>query len=342
MTLTSSRCSVVYLNMLTDYVRQHQISNQLTWARDYLPNMDTRKQIPVSQLLELVAELHRCTGALTFGLDIGKKLPPTGYGIMSLAFMNCQTLEEVLQLTLRFTPLLNEALIHECVQEAPHTTLLLNSEIQVPEMIPLIELDFASMPTLARFLVGQENASRVQLEEVCFRHPPQALPEVYAAHFGCPVRFNQTTNRIRLRSSLLALPVKSSDPRVCRFILNKVEEQVLRNQQRQPLQHKVSQFIAKELPQGIPGIHQAAQAFNMSVSTLKKHLSQEGVTYSSLCDSVRQNMALRLIADNTRLKEICSLLGFSSASNLNRAFKRWTCMTPSEYRQHMLNQRKSA
>ena len=37
-----------------------------------------------------------------------------------------------------------------------------------------------------------------------------------------------------------------------------------------------------------------------------------------------------------QIKTICSSLNFSSSSAFNRAFKRWTSMTPTEYRQRMI------
>ena len=83
----------------------------------------------------------------------------------------------------------------------------------------------------------------------------------------------------------------------------------------------------------MPGAEDIARHFNMSLSTLKKHLHQDNTNYTIICDEVRKKISINLMGQKElKLKAIYHQLGFSSASTFNRAFRRWMNMSPSEYR----------
>ncbi|WBV66702.1 helix-turn-helix domain-containing protein [Legionella pneumophila] len=72
----------------------------------------------------------------------------------------------------------------------------------------------------------------------------------------------------------------------------------------------------------------------MTSRTLRRHLQRLDVTYQELLDEVREQKAKTfLLNNNISMTEICFLLGFQDTSNFSKAFKRWTGITPTEYRE---------
>jgi AraC-like DNA-binding protein len=69
---------------------------------------------------------------------------------------------------------------------------------------------------------------------------------------------------------------------------------------------------------------------------LQRRLESEGTSFQDVVDSVREEMARRIMADpakkNVTVGELAYLLGFSEISAFSRAFKRWTGMTPTQWR----------
>ncbi len=66
---------------------------------------------------------------------------------------------------------------------------------------------------------------------------------------------------------------------------------------------------------------------------MQRKLAEEGLAFEDLVDEMRRDLALRYLADpKIAVAEVAYLLGYSEPSPFNRAFKRWTGVTPSEAR----------
>lgn len=80
-------------------------------------------------------------------------------------------------------------------------------------------------------------------------------------------------------------------------------------------------------------IRQMAQLADMSVRSFQRRLANEEVVFSELVQTVRRDLALELLADDSLpLEEIAARLGYSKASNFSRAFQRWTGKSPMVFR----------
>lgn len=79
--------------------------------------------------------------------------------------------------------------------------------------------------------------------------------------------------------------------------------------------------------------HVASQ-LGISVRNLQRRLRPLGTTYQQLLDEARQELAIKLIAEGDQpLYEIAYLVGYTEPSAFYKAFRRWTGMTPGEFRQ---------
>ena len=90
------------------------------------------------------------------------------------------------------------------------------------------------------------------------------------------------------------------------------------------------------MPCGYPAIEQVAEQMGSSVRTLQRRLLDSGITYSTLVEQVRHDLARRKL-ETTQLyvAEVARDLGFKDHSSFSRAFLRWTGMSPRAYRQSL-------
>ena len=79
--------------------------------------------------------------------------------------------------------------------------------------------------------------------------------------------------------------------------------------------------------------NEVADQLAMSGRHLVRKLGEEGSSFKLLRDALLQGMAEKELQAGTRLADIADKLGFSDESAFSKAFKRWTGMTPANYRE---------
>ena len=78
---------------------------------------------------------------------------------------------------------------------------------------------------------------------------------------------------------------------------------------------------------------EVARAVRMSPRTLRRKLTEQGSSLSSLFDEERRERALLLRRmPELSLAEVAERLGYRNVQNFERAFRRWTGATPAAYR----------
>jgi AraC-like DNA-binding protein len=71
----------------------------------------------------------------------------------------------------------------------------------------------------------------------------------------------------------------------------------------------------------------------MTRRTLTRRLAQEGTSYSELLKEARYQTALHYLQHSRHsVEDIAFLVGFSECGPFARAFKRWSGVSPADYR----------
>ncbi len=95
----------------------------------------------------------------------------------------------------------------------------------------------------------------------------------------------------------------------------------------------VSQVARLCLRPGHPELRDVCAAIGFSTRTLQRRLAEAGQSYSSLIDSARCTRALELVRESAyRITDVAYALGYSDLANFTHAFRRWTGVSPREFR----------
>lgn len=173
---------------------------------------------------------------------------------------------------------------------------------------------------------------------VAFVHPPTAPLDEYARVFGCRVEFRQDASEIVIPREALALPMKDASPELCavldRHAVLLVEKLPAETAS---LLERVEHALALELRGGTPSLASIARRLGVTERTLQRRLGEENLSFRAVVEKARAQLARRYLADAAiGLGEVGFLVGFSDASAFYKAFRRWTGLTPGEFRERAL------
>ncbi|WP_062270304.1 AraC family transcriptional regulator [Endozoicomonas arenosclerae] len=184
---------------------------------------------------------------------------------------------------------------------------------------------------IAGWLIGEP----ISLEEVRFDAPwPERISQ-YEALFDATVTCNSPVSALRFDSSFLDRPVIKNQRDVQQLMLNFLQGLFDVRYKDRSLSVKIEEHLGSHEGE-MPTLKSLAGSFNMSVPTLHRHLQKENTSYQALKNQYRRKRAEEMLM--TRRLSICEIAvqsGFSDAAAFHRAFKKWTGITPNQYRQSL-------
>jgi AraC-like DNA-binding protein len=181
--------------------------------------------------------------------------------------------------------------------------------------------------------VTSEVFGPLRFDEVRFRHDAQVPLERYEAVFGCRPRFLAAKDALITSAAVLDHTNPAGDERLVEVLERYAEARLREIPERPTLSARVASLIREALPRGELDVASIARRLRMSERTLRRRLEAERTSHSDLLDGVRRELALRYLGEEgLSVEEASFRLGFNGSSGLNRAFKRWTGVSPSEYR----------
>jgi len=95
---------------------------------------------------------------------------------------------------------------------------------------------------------------------------------------------------------------------------------------------RANHLIAKRLGRASVAIDVIAAEMNMSVRSLRRHLTEEGTSFRQMLQEHRRTMIETVLrSDGARLCDLAGRMGYSDSAVLSRAFKAWTGLSPRAY-----------
>jgi AraC-like DNA-binding protein len=160
---------------------------------------------------------------------------------------------------------------------------------------------------------------------------PRAAPaeaELYARHFGCPVRFDAETAAFAFDASTMSRKLEGAQLQRWQALKAGLERQV--NPQLVPALYRTVRSL---LAQGVANRQATAQQLALHRRTFNRRLRKHGTSFRAVLDEVRHEAARQLLRDTTLpIIDVAAALGYAEASSFNHAFRRWSGLTPTAWR----------
>ncbi|WP_152224051.1 AraC family transcriptional regulator [Pseudomonas sp. SCB32] len=260
------------------------------------------------------------------GLRLGSALQVGHLDMVGALLMSCEHFGEALEALLEYYPIIAEGSEFQLERDTARVRLVYRPSYGVRRE-ERVEAALASLVHLTRWITGE----RVTPTRLTLCHSARAEQACYEQVLGCPigVGFAETENALCFALADLEVPLIQANA-LMREHLRALADAQLQRLGAQSLAAQV-QHLLRQQPRW--GKERVAEQLALSGRHLNRKLADEGTSFKLLREQVLHGMAEQLLRESPRLAEVAERLGFSDESAFAKAFRRWSGMTPGQFRQ---------
>lgn len=277
----------------------------------------------IARACELLAEPH-------LALRLPAELPLKRYDALALAVRAAHTPRAVVDLVVRYAPLVFPGLTATTENDANQLRIAwtitahprgLGSEVD--ELVLATVLGYVSRGV-------DLTPARVWLASA---RPPVIAP-LYSAMRTEEIDFGARSTGFALASSDADRELPGADAMLLATATDLADAALAKVPRRGAFAALVASRIEDALGGGAaPNADDIAGALKMSTRTLQRRLDEEGTKFSEVIDAARERRARALLDDpSVPLGEVAYRSGFADLATFSRAFKRWSGMPPGAFR----------
>lgn len=286
----------------------------------------------------------------SFGLNMKQKIPAGSFRMMCMCIIHCTNLEQAIIRANEFMdfcrnlaalpPLLVTPISYQsngiAVSHLPGDRELFgkNEGSQTNSQIKSAAHIIAMWRRFCSWLIGKN----IELDEVCFQASAPDNLQRLEELFSCPLSFKQNFNAFKFKDSYLKAPLIHTEESLKEFLRTAPYQLTsVYNEDDGSILFKMRAIVGQEIGKDFPSVTDIASQLNVSVRTLRRRLQGENCTYQKFKDNLRRDAALNYLnRPELKISAVSALLGFDEPSAFHRSFKKWTGLTPGDYRQQLM------
>lgn len=280
----------------------------------------------------------------SFGLALKKKYHAGTFRMMCLSIIHCHNLEHAMRRAAEFnvfcrtlsgdSPACDMNPIYRLEDGSVDYLFPSNNELldlDAPDHLRTMSHCIAIWRRFCGWLIGKN----IELIEVSFQGEVPASTDYFKKLFKCRLRFGQPANSFRFSANYLQAPLIHTEESLKQFLRNAPYHLFASTEEdNKSIISQMKRIIGNDFSREFLSVVDMADHLNMSVRTLRRRLKNVGTTYQQFKDALRCDAAKNYLnRPELKINAISALLGFDEPSAFHRSFKKWTTMTPGEYRQ---------
>ncbi|MDT3677890.1 MAG: AraC family transcriptional regulator ligand-binding domain-containing protein [Burkholderiaceae bacterium] len=285
--------------------------------------VEDNARLPLALLDRLWDAYCRGSGDRLAGLRLGLELQAGHLDSAGLLLATCDTLGEALEQLVEVAPIVGEGGDFLLARDAERAVVCYRPHLAL-RRAERVEAVLAGLLRLSLWASG-EAFRPIALR---FAHQPLAAPTEYRALLGIPASFGASDNALVFDAEQLDLALIQANAPL-RDHLRELTQRMLAELGQHSLGAEVQRLVRAN-PRW--GKERVASMLAISGRHLNRRLAEEGASFKLLRDAALRDVAVERLRGTGVLPDIADDLGFSDESAFAKAFRRWTGLTPAQFR----------
>ncbi|MGH8461113.1 MAG: AraC family transcriptional regulator [Stenotrophobium sp.] len=321
-----------YAALLLDYLRTQGIDPVALYSAQRIAKITAANgstQVPAAEYLAMLETAVAATADPDLGLKVGISIQPRHLGVVGYILMCCADMAEALAQYDRYVRLVHGIGRPLVVRRGNTVEMPLDwPEDSIPPPA-LAQLIMTTRARMGRLLTGHDEKPF----DVSFQFARPRDAGLYEKFFGGRVRFAQRRTRLSFPAAYLQLPIMMADAEMSGVIRAQAEA-LLRGLTDEPeFLRALKAALSQGMVVGRAAAADAAAALGISSRTLHRRLEQYNCAFREVLDGIRRERAEHYLSKpQPTLAEVAFMLGYTEQSAFQHAFKRWTGLTPGNFR----------
>lgn len=291
-------------------------------------------RVPLKVLTDAWQEAESMSDDALVGLHVGERIHPMDYGLLGQLIMNSETIQDAIEDVFGVEYIINNIFPTGVIIENSHAINRLFCHQYEPKSIRhIVEQDISALINLGVFIMNKDYTEKNKPIEVHFRHQPAHDIECYEKALRCKVSFEQEFNQVIYPESILNVPTYNPSPRVAAILKDEVQKLLTKVERLDSISLRIWRiFQSAPLSQPID-IESVSTQLNMTVRTMQRHLQLEKTSFQEELNLYKGEIAKRLLNNQLAVTQVAHEMGFNDSSAFHKAFKRWTGITPKQFKE---------
>jgi AraC-like DNA-binding protein len=331
-TIVSSFLRSLLIYLKSRGIESRNLVEQLGISRKMLDNPD--EEVELSILDAVWERAAKLTHDLRIGLHLGEKHDPGAIGIGGYLLQSSKTLGEAVENVCRYHDLISDILKVTLELSSAGMKIEFRANPEAVKSYPFGtgQLLESAMAFTTKALPGLALTDISPLR-VKFTFPPPADVKEYERVFNSKLFFKQEENALIYDAEVHTLQVTSHNPSLFALFENHANAMIKLLQKQATASSKVRAIMLNHVRDKNLSIEMVAAELFLTPRTLQRRLEEENTSYQTLLDDVRADLARSYLRDlGLSGFETAILLGFSESSAFVKSFRRWTGMSPTQFR----------
>jgi len=327
-----SYISVNLFKKVIDYALQEGMSpEKFNILKTPIEKLDEVSVVPADHFFELHEVVDEELGP-GFSVRVGQQMQIEDYGVLGMSWKTCSYAGEIFERSERYFKLLSDTYVFKVIKDKVYSRVLLLREPTRRGMELSNEATLSATVVVLKIMTESD----ISPVEVTFKHKAPKDLLSYQNAFSCQLKFGEAYYSITYQTADFEKRTTKADRDINQFLLERVEEEAKGIKiDSNKIVEQVENIVIDSLPSGIPSINRVGEQMGMSNRTLTRRLAESNFSFRDIIRNTQELRAKHLLRNTNRsVAEVAFEIGFSEQSAFNRAFKRWTNLSPSQFRKN--------